>query len=80
MPRWLTLSGTDVIRILESFDFHQVSQRGSHVKLQRSTPDGRQSLTVPVHREIDKGTLHAIFRQASRFIPEAELKKHFHAE
>lgn len=77
MPHRLrSLSGQDVLRILSKFGFEKFSQRGSHVKLRR----GRQILTVALHREIDKGTLHAIFRQASRFIDEAELKPHFFTE
>ncbi|MGC9969258.1 MAG: type II toxin-antitoxin system HicA family toxin [Bryobacteraceae bacterium] len=36
-----------------------------------------QTLTVPNHDEIDRGTLHAIYRQASRFIPDSELRPKF---
>jgi hypothetical protein len=36
-----------------------------------------QTLTVPNHDEIDRGTLHAIYRQASWYIPEPELRKKF---
>jgi hypothetical protein len=41
-------------------------------------PSGaRQSLTVPLHREIDRGTLMAIYRQALRFIEAEELHDYF---
>jgi hypothetical protein len=40
----------------------------------------RQSLTIPLHDEIDKGTLKAIFRQALRYIPEGDLHPHFYTE
>jgi predicted RNA binding protein YcfA (HicA-like mRNA interferase family) len=60
-----------VLRILADFGFSFGSQRGSHVKVQRVVPGGaRQTLTVPLHRELDRGTLTAIYRQALRFIPE----------
>jgi hypothetical protein len=39
-----------------------------------------QAETVPNHDEIDRGTLHAIYRQASRFIPEGELHDWFFTE
>lgn len=79
MPKLRVLSGDDVLRILRSFGFMSASQRGSHVKVQRKLPDGsRQSLTVPLHREMDRGTLLAIYRQALRFIPEDELRPRFH--
>jgi predicted RNA binding protein YcfA (HicA-like mRNA interferase family) len=81
MARLRTLSGRQVLRILVDFGFEVISQRGSHVKLRRMLADGRsQSLTVPNHDEIDRGTLHAIFRQASRFIPESDLRTKFFSD
>jgi len=79
MPRLKVLSGREVVKIFAKFGFKVVSQRGSHVKLRRVLPDGtKQTLTVPLHDELDKGTLKAIIRQASRFIPEDELKPYFY--
>ena len=78
MPKMRTLSGTEVVAIFGEFGFRPVSQRGSHLKLRRVLEDGStQTLTVPNHKEIDRGTLQAIFRQASRFIPESELHRVF---
>lgn len=78
MPKLRVLSGQDVLRVLDSFGFAVYAQRGSHVKVRRSLPSGaHQSLTVPLHREIDRGTLMAIYRQACRFIPEQALHDHF---
>jgi predicted RNA binding protein YcfA (HicA-like mRNA interferase family) len=77
MPKLRVLSGKEVVKILSKFGFEVVSQRGSHVKLRRILPDGtKQTLTVPLHDELDKGTLKAIIRQASRYIPEEELRRH----
>jgi len=71
MPKLRVLSGQDVLRILDSFGFATIAQRGSHIKVRRLLPSGpHQSLTVPLHREIDRGTLMAIYRQACRFISE----------
>jgi len=79
MPRLKVLSGKDVVKILSKFGFIPVSQKGSHVKLRRTLPSGtRQSLTIPLHEELDKGTLKAIYRQALRFISEEELKPYFY--
>ncbi len=78
MPKPKVLSGTEVVRILASFGFSVASQRGSHIKLRRVLPDGaRQTLTVPNHRELDRGTVLGIYRQALRYIPEVELAPHF---
>ncbi|MCH8848101.1 MAG: type II toxin-antitoxin system HicA family toxin [Chloroflexi bacterium] len=81
MPRLRVLSGDQVIDILGGFGFSVRSQRGSHVKLRRiSATGGVQALTVPRHRDMDAGTLRAIFRQASRFVPEDELRPHFYTD
>jgi len=78
MPKLRVLSGRDVLKILGGFGFQVFAQRGSHIKLRRILPGGRtQTVTLPDHNEIDRGTLHAIYRQASRFIPELELRSHF---
>jgi len=59
--------------------FSVASVRGSDAKLKR-TIEGRppQILTVPLHRELAPGTIQAIYRQALRFIPEADLRSHFY--
>jgi len=80
MPRLKRLSGDEVIAILAQFGFAVHAQRGSHVKLRRVAPTGAQTLTIPKHREIDIGTLRAIVRQTSRFIPEDQLRPHFYAD
>ena len=65
MRKLRTLSGSAVLGIRAEFGFQPFSQRGSHIKIRRITEQGQaQTLTIPNHREIDRGTLHAIFRQA----------------
>lgn len=72
------LSARDVLRALGSFGFKVVAIRGSHAKLRRVMASGeRQTLTVPIHKVIAPETLHAIFRQACRYIPEADLRSWF---
>ena len=81
MPKLKTFFGQEVVTILEAFGFSIEKQRGSHVKVKRLFVDGtKQTLTVPLHQEIDRGTLKAIFNQASRYISEDKLREHFYAE
>lgn len=80
MPKLKRLSQKEVIKILESFGFAISKQRGSHIKMTRKTNFGFQVLTIPNHKEIDKGTLKAIFNQASRFVSEEELRKKFYTK
>jgi predicted RNA binding protein YcfA (HicA-like mRNA interferase family) len=81
MPKLKRLSGSELVKIFEALGFAQVSQRGSHVKLQRYGADGfKQTLTIPSHPELDKGTLRAIYRQALRYVGESELLDHFYTD
>lgn len=78
MPKLRVLSGREVLKVLREFGFQEFAQRGSHVKVRRVLEGGRaQTLTVPNHDEIDRGTLHVIYRQACRFVPESELRAGF---
>ncbi len=80
MPKPKRLSGKDVIKILGLFDFEVVSQRGSHAKLKRIMNGDSQTLTIPMHKELDKGTANAIFRQACRYVDESALREHFYTK
>ena len=75
-----TLSSEELVKFLSSFGFALTSQKGSHLKLHRQTQAGKDTLVIPVRKEIPKGTLKAIFNQASRFIPQNELRKFFYTE
>lgn len=80
-PRLRRLSSREVCAALGRLGFEVVATRGSHAKLRRTTPEGlRQSLTIPLHRELAPGTLRAIFRQACRFVPEEDLGPLFFGE
>ena len=78
MPKLRRLSGKEVVGIFGQFGFVVVSQKGSHMKLKRESAGQWQTLTVPAHSELDTGTLRAILRQASQFIPGDELRNHFY--
>ena len=61
MPELPVCSGTEVIRALERLGFRVVRQRGSHVMLRK----GMAGCVVPLHRELKRGTLSGILRQAA---------------
>ena len=82
MARLRRLSSREILRLLGHFGFEVESMRGSHAKLvrKRQAAGGqhiREVLVVPMHRAPRIGTVRAIYRQASRFVPEDELKPHF---
>ena len=61
-----TLSGKEVISLLEKEGFIIKRQKGSHVILYKKTPEKGLYVTVPLHgnTEILPGTLLSIIRQA----------------
>ena len=62
MSKLPVISGRKLVRALERMGFILDRQRGSHMILFR--PDPPTTVTVPDHRELDRGTLRAILRQA----------------
>jgi predicted RNA binding protein YcfA (HicA-like mRNA interferase family) len=76
-----SLSARDVLRALRHFGFEVVAVRGSHARLQRLTNAGdTQTLTIPLHKTLARGTTRAIFRQASRYVHEDDLRPWFFAD
>jgi predicted RNA binding protein YcfA (HicA-like mRNA interferase family) len=56
------VSGAQLVRVLEQLGWEVVRQRGSHVRLKHS--DRSAFLVVPLHRELKRGTLSGILRDA----------------
>ena len=81
MPRLKRLKRRDLLSLLGGFGFQVVSTRGSHAKLARTRPSGeKEILIIPVHRQLTTGAIHAIYRQASRFIPKETPRRAFFTE
>ncbi|KAB8315531.1 addiction module toxin, HicA family [Tolypothrix campylonemoides VB511288] len=64
MSKVPSLSYTKVIAALERDEWVVVRQRGSHIRLEKSTPDEVLKLTVPAHRPVKRTTLAKILKQA----------------
>lgn len=64
MAKLPILSGKEVIKALSKAGFSSVRQKGSHVIMTKETVEGKIALVVPLHKEIDKGTLLEIIRQS----------------
>jgi predicted RNA binding protein YcfA (HicA-like mRNA interferase family) len=66
LPR---ISGRETIKALKKIGYEQDRQRGSHIIL-RQTDSPHRRLTVPDHKEVAKGTLRAIIREAGLTVDE----------
>ena len=80
MPKLKVLSGYEVIKFFEKSGFDVVTQKGSHIKIRRSLKGQKETLIIPNHKQLDTGTLRAIIKQASKYIPIEELKNYFYSE
>jgi predicted RNA binding protein YcfA (HicA-like mRNA interferase family) len=56
------VSGAQLVTALGKVGWTAVRQRGSHVRLKH--PDRPAALVVPLHRELKRGTLAGILRDA----------------
>ncbi|MGQ9910313.1 MAG: type II toxin-antitoxin system HicA family toxin [Candidatus Flexifilum sp.] len=64
MPPLPVISGRECVRVLTLIGFAIDRQRGSHIIMRREQPPPTRTVVVPDHREIDRGTLRGIIRQA----------------
>jgi predicted RNA binding protein YcfA (HicA-like mRNA interferase family) len=64
MSKLPVVSGAECVKALEQIGFLVDRQRGSHIILVREDP--RTNISVPDHKELDRGTLRAINYSASR--------------
>jgi len=58
------LSGRQLVRALQRAGFVLLRQKGSHVSMEKRSPDGHWRTVVPLHREIRPGTLSDILKQS----------------
>ena len=65
LPR---ISGRECVGALEAAGFYVKRQKGSHLVLRRDDPFSQ--VVVPDHRELDRGTLRSIIRNAGLSVEE----------
>ena len=61
MPKLPLLLGQEAVKIFCKIGYKVVRQRGSHIRLHHSS---RKPLTVPDHKELSKGLLRTLIRDA----------------
>jgi predicted RNA binding protein YcfA (HicA-like mRNA interferase family) len=69
VSRLPAISGREAVRALAGIGYLIDHQTGSHIILRQFSPPHRR-LTVPDHKELAKGTLRAIIRQAGLSVEE----------
>jgi predicted RNA binding protein YcfA (HicA-like mRNA interferase family) len=57
-----SLNYPDVISAFERAGWKIVRQRGSHIRMQRSSDEGVRKITVPAHKPIKRSTLAKLLK------------------
>ena len=68
MSKLRRLSGRDCVKALTQVGFREKRQHGSHIIQRRDYPFAQR--VIPDHKELDRGRLRAIIRQAGLSIEE----------
>lgn len=69
MSKLPTTSASAAIRAFGRIGYQEDHQTGSHIILRNARPPNRR-LTVPNHKELAKGTLRALIREAGLTVDE----------
>lgn len=70
MAKLPSISGARAVRALVRAGFVVLRQKGSHVSLEKITPEKAFRTVVPQHSTLDKGTPSRILKQAGLSIEE----------
>ena len=67
MPKLPQVSGSQLVKALQSLGYGVVRQRGSHKRLRKITSSGEHAITIPEHKVVAKGTLNDIISKVSLY-------------
>jgi len=68
MSKVPVVSGKKCVKVLGKAGFYFKRREGSHITLRRDKPFAQ--VVIPDHKELDRGTLRAIIRQAGLSVNE----------
>jgi predicted RNA binding protein YcfA (HicA-like mRNA interferase family) len=66
LPR--EIGGSDLVKLLSHFGYHQTRQTGSHIRLTSSVKGKEHHLTIPNHSPIKVGTLSSIITSIAEYL------------
>jgi predicted RNA binding protein YcfA (HicA-like mRNA interferase family) len=80
MPKLPQVSGDQLVGLLNSLGYGFDRQKGSHATYEKTVNIGKHTITVPMHKEITKGTFNdinklSLFNGVSKEDLVAKLKK-----
>ena len=69
-PALPVVSGQSAISAFAKLGYEVVRQRGSHVRLRHTARPECRPLTIPLHKELDRGLLRSLIRTAGVSVEE----------
>ena len=69
MSKLPVVSGKETLKVFQKIGYQLDHQTGSHLILRHTTPPFRR-LTIPNHKEVAKGTLRSLIREAGITVEE----------
>ena len=75
MPKQPVVSGKVLLKLLKELGYEVVRKKGSHLRLKQSRYPFDHAITIPMHRELAKGTLNDILEKIALNcgVPKQEL-------
>ncbi|KKQ35080.1 MAG: YcfA family protein [Candidatus Nomurabacteria bacterium GW2011_GWB1_37_5] len=80
MQKLKQFSGKEVVKIFESHGFAVKRMSGSHVRMTLQQNDSSYHITIPLHDQLKKGTLHGIIKDFESCFGREEAKHLFYNE
>ena len=74
------LSGKDVLKIIEQYGFVKTRSVGSHVRMTYKMSVTSFHITIPLHKELKRGTLSDIVKELEKCISKEKLEKDFYTD
>ena len=74
MSKLPQVSGKDTVKVLQKIGFKMISQKGSHVKMVRKMNSQNQTVIIPMHKILKKGTLRNGILKPINLTPEQLLE------
>lgn len=78
MPKLRRISGNELLKLLINKGFVFIRQKGSHTRVVYDSGNNKHYLTVPLHSELDRGTLRSIMRSAEKCLAEEDIREIFY--
>lgn len=64
MSKLPLISGDQAVKYFQKAGYQIIRQRGSHIRMRHLTDPAKQPLTIPRHKELGRGLIRKLLRDA----------------